>query len=189
VALSKQSRDADVLPCRQTEDDVEAFVARYDAAVRRFYPHGPTGVDYTAIVSDRHYARLASLVADAWRRGARVVEAGVRPASAATRARTLAPTVVVGAPPDSAFLQEKIFWPILPVCTYRTMADAIDYVNARPRPLALYYFGPEDAACAQVLRMTTSGNVGINHSLMHVAQDDLPSAASALILVSRAFVR
>ncbi|RCW87229.1 aldehyde dehydrogenase family protein [Paracoccus lutimaris] len=47
-------------------------------------------------------------------------------------------------------------------------------MNARPRPLALYYFGPDDAARAKVLARTTSGNVGINSTLMHYAQDDLP---------------
>ena len=52
--------------------------------------------------------------------------------------------------------------------------DAIDYVNARPRPLALYYFGDDDADRRKVLDRTTSGNVTINGTIMHVAQDDLP---------------
>jgi coniferyl-aldehyde dehydrogenase len=49
-----------------------------------------------------------------------------------------------------------------------------DYVNARPRPLALYYFGDDDADRRKVLDRTTSGNVTINGTMMHVAQDDLP---------------
>jgi acyl-CoA reductase-like NAD-dependent aldehyde dehydrogenase len=47
-------------------------------------------------------------------------------------------------------------------------------VNARPRPLALYYFGDDDADRRKVLDRTTSGNVTINGTIMHVAQDDLP---------------
>ena len=47
-------------------------------------------------------------------------------------------------------------------------------MNARPRPLALYYFVAEDRDCARLLAHTTSGNVGINNTLIHVAQDDLP---------------
>ncbi len=156
------------------EDDVDAFVARYDAMVARFYPDGPTSADYTSIVSDRHYDRLKALVDDARRQGARVIEAGVTPQRAGSRTRTLAPMLVVGASDDSALMQEEIFGPILPVRTYRTIGDAIDYVNARPRPLALYYFGPTDADCASVLERTTSGNVGINNTLLHVAQEDLP---------------
>ncbi|MDS0857824.1 coniferyl aldehyde dehydrogenase [Burkholderia pseudomultivorans] len=156
------------------EDDLDAFVAQFDATVARAYPDGPTGRDYTSIVSDRHYDRLVGLVDDARRRGARVIEAGVTPASASRRPRTLAPTLIVGAGDDSAVMQEEIFGPILPVRTYRTLDDVIDYVNARPRPLALYYFGERDDACDRLLARTTSGNTGINHTLMHVAQDDLP---------------
>ena len=58
--------------------------------------------------------------------------------------------------------------------TYRTIDEAIDYVNAWPRPLALYYFGEEGPDRAKLLKHTTSGNVGINNTMIHVAQDDLP---------------
>ncbi|MCA3824014.1 MAG: aldehyde dehydrogenase family protein, partial [Burkholderia sp.] len=64
--------------------------------------------------------------------------------------------------------------PILPVRTYRTIDEVVDYVNARPRPLALYYFGVRDGDCETVLKRTTSGNVGINNTVLHVAQEDLP---------------
>ncbi|RQR63209.1 coniferyl aldehyde dehydrogenase [Burkholderia sp. Bp9002] len=156
------------------EDDLDAFVAQYDAAVARFYPDGPTSQDYTSIVSDRHFERLKGLVDEARSKGARVIEAGVNPQNAATRKRTLAPTLIVGAGDDTAVMQEEIFGPILPVRAYRTIDEVIDYVNARPRPLALYYFGARDADCETLLARTTSGNVGINNTLLHVAQEDLP---------------
>lgn len=155
-------------------DDLGAFIAQYDATVARFYPAGPTSPDYTSIVSDRHYDRLQGLIDDARRTGARVIEAGVKPESAATRPRTLAPTLIVGAGDDSMIMREEIFGPVLPVRTYRTLDEAIGYVNERPRPLALYYFGARDADCAKLLERTTSGNVGINNTMLHVAQDDLP---------------
>ena len=71
-------------------------------------------------------------------------------------------------------MQEEIFGPVLPVVTYRDLSEAIAYVNARPRPLALYYFGSSAANRARVLTETTSGGVTINGTLMHYAQDDLP---------------
>jgi coniferyl-aldehyde dehydrogenase len=72
-------------------------------------------------------------------------------------------------------MQEEIFGPILPVRTYRAISEAIDDINARPRPLALYVFGDEKSdACRDILTRTTSGNVGINNTVLHVAQDDLP---------------
>ena len=71
-------------------------------------------------------------------------------------------------------MQEEIFGPILPVRSYRTIDEVIAYVNARPRPLALYYYGGDGAERRKVLANTTSGNVTINGTLMHYAQDDLP---------------
>ena len=156
------------------EDDLEAFIAGYGAGVARFYPAGPTSSDYTSIVNDRHYERLKGLIADARAKGAQVIEAGVTPERAAERARTLAPTLIVGAGDEAAIMREEIFGPILPVRTYRTMDEVIDHVNARPRPLALYYFGAENGDCRKLLTRTTSGNVGLNNTMIHVAQDDLP---------------
>ncbi|QOL50348.1 coniferyl aldehyde dehydrogenase [Massilia litorea] len=155
-------------------DDLAQFVARYQDAVSAFYPEGPTAADYTSIVSERHLARLRGLLDDARDKGATVIEAGVDPASAARRIRTLAPTLVLNVDDSMNIMREEIFGPILPVLSYRTLDEVVDYVNARPRPLALYYFGPDDSNCRSLLRRTTSGNVGINNTLMHVAQDDLP---------------
>lgn len=134
---------------------------------------GPSD-DYTSIVNDRHYDRLRGLIEDARTRGARVIEVGVTPERSADRARTLAPTLIVDAGDDAAIMQEEIFGPVLPVRTYRTIGEVIDYVNARPRPLVLYYFGDDGADRESVLTRTTSGNVGINNTMIHVAQDDLP---------------
>lgn len=156
------------------EDDLEAFIAQYTATVQRFYPDGPASRDYTTIVSDRHYDRLREMIEDARRRGARVIETGGSPANVPMHERTLLPTLVVNPGDEAPLMQEEIFGPVLPVRTYRSIDDAIAYVNARPRPLALYYFGSEDGDCARLLARTTSGNVGINNTLMHVAQDDLP---------------
>ncbi|WP_197716860.1 coniferyl aldehyde dehydrogenase [Mesorhizobium sp. DCY119] len=155
-------------------DDLEAFVALFDATVGDAYPDGPTGKDYSSIVSDGHYDRLQDLIEGARKNGARIVEAGKNPGSAASRTRTIAPTLVIGAPDDSAIMEEEIFGPLLPVRTYSSIDEVIDFVNARPRPLALYYFGPEGADRAALLARTTSGNVGINNTLLHIAQDDLP---------------
>jgi len=73
-----------------------------------------------------------------------------------------------------AIMQEEVFGPILPVVTYRDIDDAISYVNARPRPLALYYFGSDSRDRRKMLARTTSGNVTINATMMHYVQDDLP---------------
>ncbi|GJH29988.1 coniferyl aldehyde dehydrogenase [Caballeronia novacaledonica] len=156
------------------EDDRDRFVQAFMETVARFYPDGPTSDDYTSIVSDGHHARLLDLVEDARQNGATVIKAGLHPERASTRVRTMPPTLVIGVSDGMRIMQEEIFGPILPVRTYRTIGQVIDYVNSRDRPLALYYFGSDISERDLVLQRTTSGNVGVNNTIMHVAQDDLP---------------
>lgn len=156
------------------EADVETFIAAYSQMVARFYPQGPTSVDYTSIVNEGHYQRLQALLDDARQKGARIIEVGAQPQTAKERARTLPPTLILNVTDEMKVMQEEIFGPLLPLCPFRRMDEVIEFINARPHPLALYYFGTRDATCEQVLSHTISGNVGINNTLMHVAQDDLP---------------
>jgi coniferyl-aldehyde dehydrogenase len=152
-------------------DDIEAFAAAYAAAATKLYPGGAADPAFTSIINAHHYARLQGLIADARAKGARVIEIG---AFASSREGTLAPALILDATPDMAVMREEIFGPVLPVVSYRDIEEAIAFVNARPRPLALYVFGEDDAARARILERTTSGNVTINDTLLHYAIDDLP---------------
>jgi aldehyde dehydrogenase family protein len=125
--------------------------------VKAAYADGPTSEDYTSIVNDQQYAMLIDLIDDARAHEARIIEVGHRPGDATRRPHTLAPTVVLGVTDEMKIAHEEIFGPILPIFGYRHIDDAIDYVNARPRPLALYYFGDDDADRRKVLDRTTSG--------------------------------
>ncbi|WP_332304975.1 coniferyl aldehyde dehydrogenase [Rhizobium sp. GR12] len=156
------------------ENDVEPFIETYGRKVASFYADGPTSEHYTSVINERHHARLQSLIEDARAKGAQIIEVGNRPGDASTRRNTLAPTVVFGVTDIMRIAHEEIFGPVLPVFPYRDIADAVAYVNARPRPLALYYFGADDEDRRMVLSRTTSGNVTINGTIMHIAQDDLP---------------
>jgi coniferyl-aldehyde dehydrogenase len=71
-------------------------------------------------------------------------------------------------------MQEEIFGPLLPVLTYKGIDEAIAYVNAHPRPLALYLFEKNRATIDRVMENTVTGGVSINETLLHVAQDNLP---------------
>jgi coniferyl-aldehyde dehydrogenase len=155
-------------------DEAKTFAAAYGRAVAALYPDGPASDDYTSIINDRHFGRLRRLIEDARAKGAIVTDVGAHPEAATGRPHTLAPVLVLGATDDMAVMQEEIFGPVLPVVTYGDLDEAIAYVNAHPRPLALYYFGGDDAGRHRVLSRTTSGNVSINSTLMHYAQDDLP---------------
>jgi len=75
---------------------------------------------------------------------------------------------------DLAVMREEIFGPVLPIVPYDSLDEAIAYVNARPRPLALYYFGADKAARDTVLARTTSGGASVNETLMHVVVENIP---------------
>lgn len=87
----------------------------------------------------------------------------------------LMPPVIVSEPAvTSQLMQNEIFAPILPLIHYDTLDDAIQFVNERPRPLALYVFGNDDNEIYQVRTQTVSGGVCVNEVILHVAQHDLP---------------
>ncbi|MEH6450992.1 MAG: coniferyl aldehyde dehydrogenase [Oleispira sp.] len=151
----------------------EEFITAYVAAFSKMYPSLKDNNDYTAIVNDRQYQRLSSWVQDAKDKGAKLTE--INPAKEdLSSGRKLAPVLVQGMKADMTIAEEEIFGPILPIISYDSMDEAIAYINDRPRPLALYYFGYDKAEQDYVLNNTHSGGVSVNDTLMHLAQEDMP---------------
>ncbi len=152
---------------------VDAFVAAVSDASRKLYPAIEANADYTSIINARHLRRLLDLVADAQAKGARVIPLGdalVAPAGS----RKLPPTLLVGVNDTMAVMQEEIFGPLLPVEAYDSIDEAVARINARPHPLAFYYFGRDGARCGKVLEQTIAGGVTVNDTLWHFAHDGLP---------------
>jgi coniferyl-aldehyde dehydrogenase len=156
------------------EASVQEFAGWLQRHMRRMFGTDPDNRDYTSIVSDRHYARLEALVADAAARGAQIMQVTKADDPAWKSKRKFPPTIVVGATPEMTIMQEEIFGPLLPVMGYRDAGEPIAYVNTRDRPLALYWFGKDDAARDEVLARTVSGGVTINDCLFHFAQINQP---------------
>jgi coniferyl-aldehyde dehydrogenase len=163
------SPDYLLVPKEKKED----FVVAFQKEVNTLYPDINGNPDFTSIVNDRHVARLSRLVEDAKAKGARVVDFGTRQ-SDDPQSRKFLPVMVLDVTDEMAVMQEEIFGPILPVVTYDGLDEAIAYVNARPRPLALYFFSDDAEARQKVVERTTSGGVLINDTILHYAQDDLP---------------
>lgn len=155
-----------VPPARMAE-----FEAQARRAVAAMFPDG-LNEDYTRIISDRHLARLQGLVAEAREGGARVVE--LAPVPPGANGRIMPPTLVFDPPADSALMREEIFGPVLPVVPAATLEEALDHVNARPRPLALYYFDDDRGRQDRVLARSMSGGVTLNDCMFHVGQQNLP---------------
>ena len=158
-----------LLPQGRENDFVEA--AR--RVVARCYPDLAHTPDYSHIVNARHYERLVGYLDDARARGATLVE--LAPGVAAdAQSRRLPPLVLHGVSDEMRVMQDEIFGPLLPLVSYRDLDQAIAFVNARPRPLALYYFDSDAKCINRVLDETHAGGVTINDTLLHIAQDDLP---------------
>ena len=154
-----------------------AFGAAYARAVAKLFLTIAGNPDYAAIISPRQHERLQALLVQAQAQGARlqVIDPGASAASdRVDSARQMAPVLVFDAAADSQLLSEEIFGPILPVLAYDSLEQAIASINARPRPLALYWFGSDTAARDQVLAQTVSGGVTINDTLLHIAHENLP---------------
>ena len=150
----------------------QEFATYVYAAANKLYPKLAGNDDYTAVINDHHYQRLTDAIADARAKGA-VIEQVANP-DASRAERKLPLTVVLNPTDDMKVLQDEIFGPVLPVKGYQSVDDAINYVNERPRPLALYLFSNKSATQDRVLAETTSGGVAINDTLMHYMQDDMP---------------
>lgn len=151
-----------------------AFGEAFAKAVKKLFPTIAGNPDYAAIISPQHHERLQAMLAQAVREGADVQMMGKGVEANSGGTRQMAPALVFGAQAGSRLLDEEIFGPILPVLPYDKVQDAIDYINARPRPLALYWFGTDTLSREQVLTRTVSGGVTINDTLMHIAHENLP---------------
>lgn len=155
----------------------QAFGDAFAAATQRLFPRITSNPDYAAILTERHHARLQSMLAQAAAQGAQLREIdpqGVLDGPPVAGQRQMKPVLVFNAHPGLTLMEEEIFGPILPVVSYDTLDEAIETVNARPRPLALYWFGTDTAARDRVLACTVSGGVTVNDTLLHIAHENLP---------------
>lgn len=149
------------------------FIEKFKACVLEMYPHFKDNQDYTAIINDKQYQRLQNYLDDAQTHGAQIIE--INPLhEQLSDVRKISPTLVAGVTPDMQIMQNEIFGPLLPIMEYEQIDDVIDFINSRPRPLALYYFDFDQARAEYVAQRTHSGHFGQNTVLTHVAQDDLP---------------
>jgi coniferyl-aldehyde dehydrogenase len=156
------------------EASVQDFAEKVQASMRRMFGTDPANKDYTSIVSDRHYQRLESLVTDAAAKGARIVQAAKPDDPAWKTKRKFPPTIVIGVTPDMTIMQEEIFGPLLPILGYKDATEPVSYINRHGRPLALYWFGKDNATRDEVLARTVSGGVTVNDCLFHFTQINQP---------------
>jgi coniferyl-aldehyde dehydrogenase len=154
-------------------DAIDRFVDAARAAAQRMYPGGLKDGNFCSVIDERQYRRLTKALDNAIERGARadVLFTGPPRDDAGHR---LAPVLLRDAPDDSPLMTDEIFGPVLPLIPYDDLDQAIAHINARPRPLALYWFDDDKPRTQRALEHTHAGGVTVNDTLLHVAQYELP---------------
>ena len=150
----------------------QGFIEAYQTHFRRLYPKGLDSPDYGSIINAAQYERLTAWLAEAKQAGAEV-----HPCASPARddgTRRLVPHLLTEVPGHCQLMQQEIFGPLLPLVPYDSIEEAIAYVAARPRPLALYLMSLDPALQSRLIRETHAGGMAINECLFQVAADDAP---------------
>jgi aldehyde dehydrogenase (NAD+) len=154
------------------EASIEAtFLAELKKATDELFGENKlTSKHYARIVNARHFARLTQALNEAIQKGAKIQFGG----ELVEAENFISPTVLTQVAIDSALMQEEIFGPLLPVITFKTKEEAIQWINAKPKPLALYLFGNDKAFKSEVLGQTSAGSVCINECVLQFSHPHLP---------------
>lgn len=148
--------------------DCDVFVQELqNAAQKQFF----NPAEFTSAIDEQQLARWHQLVQDAADRGAQIIRL-ISPADNVELPFT--PVVLLNVSEDALIMQEEVFGPILPIVTMNDIDSTIRYINDRPIPLALYWFGKNKEAMNRILNETRSGGITINDTLIHAAVEDLP---------------
>ncbi|MCL4132363.1 UNVERIFIED_CONTAM: hypothetical protein GTU68_053354 [Idotea baltica] len=154
------------------EEKVQEFIAVYQQHFSKMYPDFLNNADYGNIINQRQYARLLAMIDDAKQKGATVISA--TPHVIDSNNRKLPTQLLVNVNPDMQVMQEEIFGPLLPIIGYKSINEAIDYINSKERPLALYIMSFDSSVQQSILQHTHSGGAAINETIFLVAADDAP---------------
>lgn len=152
----------------------DEFVRQCERVLSKRFSRAVSNTDYTHLVSQGAWERIRDLVDDAQSKGARVLQAGSKHGDVPAGSRFFPPTLILDANDSMHVMQAEIFGPILPIVTYFSVEDAVNFINARPRPLALYYFDRNKSRITKVLDQTVSGGAAVNDCIFHFVQHQLP---------------
>jgi coniferyl-aldehyde dehydrogenase len=153
------------------------FIAELERAFADLFPTIRDNPDYTSVINARHHARLQAYLDDvrAQEGEIRVINpAGESFAMQREGVNKIPPTLIIEPKESMKIMQEEVFGPLMAIKSYAHIDEAIDYINAHPRPLALYVFGDDKKERDRVISRTISGGVAVNEVIQHVSCEDLP---------------
>jgi aldehyde dehydrogenase (NAD+) len=151
----------------------DELIVELKASMARQYGEGSDAQangDYCQVVNSGHHGRISGLLSDALAGGAELITGG----QIDDAERFIAPTLLQGMTADSRIMNEEIFGPVLPIMTFTDLDEVIGFINDKPKPLALYFFGRDKAAINKVMEETSAGDTCINQVVMHFVHPNLP---------------
>lgn len=149
-----------------TEKAKKPFFDAVKSEVKKFYGDNPaSSPDFARVINDRHWERIEKLL----HKGKIVLGGEVD-----RKTRYIAPTIIDGISPKDPVMQEEIFGPVLPVITIESLDEAINFINERPKPLALYVFTSKRKNSGRVISETSYGGGCVNDTLKHFANGHIP---------------
>nr|WP_321221640.1 aldehyde dehydrogenase family protein [uncultured Psychroserpens sp.] len=151
------------------------FVAAFKKHLKDFYSEDPSQSNsFGRIVNQKHFKRLQNYLDDARNRHADIAIGGI----SEENENYIEPTVVFDAPEESELMQNEIFGPILPVKTYSSISEVLDYINSKEKPLALYIFSNDNKRVTEIINNTRAGSTCVNHNLLQFLNHNLPFGGS-----------
>lgn len=150
----------------------EKFIQYFRAAATRLI-YGEKGMidpdSYAKIINTRHMARLQLLLEEAIENGAEVVWQGKNDLE-----DSIPPTLLRKVNKQSRIMEEEIFGPLLPLVTYTNLDEALDFIQSKPKPLALYIFSNNTKSTEHIIKSTSAGGTCVNDVILHVSNPHLP---------------
>lgn len=143
----------------------DAFIAELKQHTQRMYFDKS---NYASIINERHFDRVRELISDATSKGARVILSGKQAEN------VIDPVILLNVRDEMQVMQEEIFGPVLPIKTYDNLEEVIEFINRRPKPLALYHYSSSRKLKSKVLSQTSSGAIVFNDSVLQFGHPHLP---------------
>ena len=142
----------------------QAFIQEIEKTIKSFYSEDPSKeYSYGRIVNDKHFKRLKNAIDEAFNKGAHLISG----AKLDEQENYLSPTLVTNVPKDSQLMKEEIFGPILPLIPFENLDEAIQEINSREKPLALYIYSKSKKNIRHIIANTRAGGTCINHNAIH----------------------
>lgn len=157
------------------ESQLTSTIEKTKSIFSQMYQDALNNAEYCGIINDRHFSRLDSYINELSEKDTQIIDLNENfKNNNPKNSRKFPPLLVINPPSNSKIMIDEIFGPILPIITYKSLEEALEFVNSRPRPLALYYFGNDIKKQEYVINKTISGGVTINDVILHIAMEELP---------------